>query len=31
MTGINEGDSASLVPLEVYVKNVSGSRLLFAL
>ena len=31
MTGTNEGDSISLVPLEVYVKNVSGSRLLFAL
>ena len=31
MTGTNEGDSISLVPLEVHVKNVSGSRLLFAL
>lgn len=31
ITGTKEGDSISLVPLEVYVKNVSGSRLLFAL
>ena len=31
MTGTKDGESKSLFPLDVYVKCVSGSRLLFAL